>query len=273
MKKYGFRQSNADHTLNHTLFLKHCQGKITALVVYVDDIIITGDDTEGMARLQQQLAIDFEMKNLGGLKYFLGIEVARSKQGIFLAQWKYVLDLLSVGLLDCKPADTPIVQNHQLGEYPNQVPRDKGKYQKLVGKLIYLSHTRPDIDYAISVVSQFMHRSSRDHMNDVIQILQYLKSSPEKGLMFTKNSHLEVEGYTDVDWAGDIIDRKFTSGYFTFVGGNLVAWWSKKQKVVALSSAEAEFHGMAKGLCELLWLRKLLTEVGFAPGIVTTRLP
>ena len=146
------------------------------------------------------------------------------------------------------------------------MPTDKGRYQTLVGKLIYLSHTRPDIAYAVSVVSQFMHCPSEDHMNAVIQILQYLKSSPGKGLMFTRNHHLRVEGYTDADWAGNISDRKSTSGYFTFVGGNLVTWRSKKQKVVALSSAEAEFRGMAKGICELLWLRKLLTEIGFAPS-------
>lgn len=84
--------------------------------------------------------------------------------------------------------------------------------------------------------------------------------------MFSKNNHLRIESYTDADWAGNITDRKFTAGYFTFVGGNLVTWRSKKQNVVALSSAEAEFRGMAKGLCELLWLRKLLTEIGFAPN-------
>jgi len=83
--------------------------------------------------------------------------------------------------------------------------------------------------------------------------------------MFSKNAHLKIEGYTDADWAGNILDRKSTSGYFTFVGGNLVTWRSKKQKVVARSSAEAEFRGMAKGLCELIWLRSLLTEVGFPP--------
>lgn len=238
MKKYGFQQSNADHTL----FLKHRQGKVTTLIVYVDDMIITGDDSEEIAKLQKQLATEFEMKNLGGLKYFLGIEVARSKKGIFLSQRKYILDLLSeVGLLDCKPVDTPIVQNHQLGEYPDQVPTKKGRYQRLVGKLIYLSHTRPDIAYAVSVVSQFMHNPSKDHMDAVIRIMRYLKSSPGKGLMFTKNNHVQVEGYTDADWAGDITNRKSTSGYFTFVGGNLVTWKSKKQKVVALSSAEAEF--------------------------------
>lgn len=101
-------------------------------------------------------------------------------------------------------------------------------------------------------------------MDAVIRIMRYLKSSPGKGLMFTKNNHVQVEGYTDADWAGDITNRKSTSGYFTFVGGNLVTWKSKKQKVVALSSAEAEFQGMAKGLCELLWLRRLLIEIGFA---------
>ena len=262
MRKYGFQQSNSDHTL----FLKHHLGKVTALIVYVDDMIITGDDSEEIARLQEQLATEFEMKNLGGLKYFLGIEVARSKHGIFLSQRKYILDLLSeVGLLDCKPADTPIIQNHRLGEYPDQVPTDKGRYQRIVGKLIYLSHTRPDIAYAVSVVSQFMHCPSEDHMNAVIRILRYLKFSPGKGLMFTRNNHLRVEGYTDADWAGNISNRKSTSGYFTLVGGNLVTWRSKKQKVVALSSAEAEFCGMAKGLCELLWLRRLLTEIGLTP--------
>jgi len=262
MRKYGFKQSNSDHTL----FIKHNGEKLTVLIVYVDDMIITGDDKEEISRLQEELATDFEMKNLGGLKYFLGIEVARSREGIFLSQRKYVLDVLTeVGMLECKPADTPIVQNHRLGEYPDQAPTDKGRYQRLVRKLIYLSHTRPDIAYAVSVVNQFMHNPSEDHMDAVTRILRYLKASPEKGLMFSKNSHLEINGYSDADWAGSISDRKSTSGYFMFVGGNLVTWRSKKQKVVALSSAEAKFRGMAKGLCELLWIRRLLTELGFPP--------
>lgn len=101
-------------------------------------------------------------------------------------------------------------------------------------------------------------------MEAVIRILRYLKSSPGKGFMFSKNNHLRINGYTDADWAGNATDRRSTSGYFTFVGGNLVTWRSNKQKVVALSSAEAEFRGMAKGLCELLWLKRLLTEIGIS---------
>ncbi|XP_019251146.1 PREDICTED: uncharacterized protein LOC109230068 [Nicotiana attenuata] len=169
-------------------------------------------------------------------------------------------------MLECKPASTPIVQNRGLGVHSNQILTNRERYQRLVGKLIYLSHTRPDIACAVSLVSQFMHNPSEEHMDVVLRILRYLKSSLGKGLMFRKYNHLNINGYTDADWAGSITDRKSPSGYFTFVGGNLVTWRSKKQKVVALSSAEAEFRGMARGLCELLWLKELLKEIGYSSG-------
>jgi hypothetical protein len=133
-----------------------------------------------------------------------------------------------------------------------------------VGKLIYLSHTRPDIAYAVSVVSQFMHNPRQPHMDAVERILRYLKSSPGKGLLFSKHGHLGVDGYTDADWAGSANDRRSTSGYFTYVGGNLVTWRSKKQSVVSRSSAEAEYRGMAIGVCELLWLKNLMKDLGFS---------
>lgn len=154
-------------------------------------MIITGDDSEKIKRLQEQLTSEFEMKNLRGLKYFLGIEVVRSKRGIFLSQGKYILDLLiEVRLLDCKLADTPIISNHKLGEYPNQIPTDKERCQRMVGKLIYLSHMRPEIAYAICAVSQFMHCPSKDHMSAVIQILRYFKSSLGLGFMISKNNQI-----------------------------------------------------------------------------------
>lgn len=263
MRKYGYSQSDSDHTL----FYRKGHEKIAVLIIYVDDMIITGDDLDEIESLKKRLSKDFEMKDLGGLKYFLGIEVVRSKQGISLSQRKYVLDLLTeTGMLDCKPVDTPVVQNLKLGEFPTQEPANKERYQRLVGKLIYLSHTRPDIAYAVSLVSQFMHAPSEQHMEAVFRILRYLKGAPGRGIFFKKNEHLRVEGYTDSDWAGDITDRKSTSGYFTFVGGNLVTWRSKKQKVVALSSAEAEFIGITKGLQELIWLRRILSELGFGPS-------
>ncbi|XP_004297918.1 PREDICTED: uncharacterized mitochondrial protein AtMg00810-like [Fragaria vesca subsp. vesca] len=203
-------------------------------------MVVTGDDTGEIRRLKDQLSFEFEMKDLGNLKYFLGIEVARNKDCIMLSQRKYVLDLLAeTGMLDCKPVDTPIEQNHRIAEYPYQVPTDKSRYQRLVGRLIYLSHTRPELAYTVSVVSQYMHNPSEDHMNAVMRILRYLKSTPGKGLVFRKHGQLRTSGYTDADWAGNITDKRSTSGYFTFVGGNLITWRRKKHNVVARFSAEA----------------------------------
>ncbi|KAM7491697.1 hypothetical protein LguiA_034618 [Lonicera macranthoides] len=148
----------------------------------------------------------------------------------------------------------------------DQVPVDKGRYQRLVGGQIYLAHIRPDISYALSTVSQFMHNPREKHMHAVMKILNYLKATPEKVILFTKNSDfLKVEGYIDADWAENIGDRRSTSGYFTFVGGNLVTWLSKKQNVVSRSSAEAEYRGMAVRVQELLWLKLLLTDIGYPP--------
>jgi Reverse transcriptase (RNA-dependent DNA polymerase) len=219
MKEYGYRQSDSDHTL----FLKNNHGKITTLIIYVDYMVITGDDGVEIKNLKEKLSREFDIKNLGGLKYFLGIEVTRSKHEISLSQRKYILDLLvEVDMLDCKSADTPAVQNLKLGISPDQVPTDKERYQKLVGKLIYLSHIRPDIAYVVSMVSHFMHSPSEAHMEAVYRILSYLKGSPGKGIRFKKNEHLKITGYIDADWARSIIDRKSIAEYFIFVGGNLV---------------------------------------------------
>ncbi|RVW99728.1 Retrovirus-related Pol polyprotein from transposon RE1 [Vitis vinifera] len=140
-------------------------------------------------------------------------------------------------------------------------PVDREKYQRLVGRLIYLSHTRPDIAFAVSVVSQYMHSPKESHLEVVYKILRYLKGSPGRGLFFKKSDSKKVEIYTDADWAGSADDRKSTIGYCTYVWENLVTWRSKKQSVVARSNAEAEFRAVAQGMCEGLWLQKLLEEL------------
>ncbi|RVW83369.1 Retrovirus-related Pol polyprotein from transposon TNT 1-94 [Vitis vinifera] len=261
IRAFGYRQSNSDHTL----FLKKQHGKITTLIVYVDDMVVTENDPEERKALQNYLSREFEMKDLGPLKYFLGIEVSRSSEGIFLSQRKYALDLLQeTGMSGCQPVNTPIEEGLKLCVEPNQVSTDKGRYQRLVGRLMYLAHTRPDLAYALSVVSQYMHNPGEQHMNAVMRILRYLKNAPGKGILFTKNvNHQSIEVYIDIDWVGAVDDRRSTSGYFTFVGGNLVTWKSKKQNVIARSSTEAEFRGMALGLCEALWLRLLLQDLGY----------
>ena len=138
------------------------------------------------------------MKDFGTLKYFLGIEVSHSKRELFLSQQKNTLDLLNeTGNSACEPVNTLIEVNHNLSIYPNQIPTNKERYQSLAGKLMYLIHTIPDISYAVNMVSQFMHNPSYQHMNIINHILASLKSSPSKGILFSKHGHLDIEGYTD----------------------------------------------------------------------------
>ena len=134
----------------------------------------------------------------------------------------------------------------------------------MVGKLIYLTITRPDISYAVSFVSQFMHYPTIDHLKIVHCVLRYLKGSIGRGIIMRNNGHTHISSYTDADWAGNSLDCKSTIGFCTFVGGNLVNWKSKKQSVVARSSTEAEYRAMASTACELIWLKSLLLDLGFS---------
>jgi len=162
----------------------------------------------------------------------------------FLCKIKYIIDLLSeTELLGSKPVDTPIEQNHKLFQCSNSANIDRGRYQRLVGKLIYLSHTCPDITYAVNVVSQFMHDPQKLHIDVIERIMRYLKYILGKRILLSNHENLKVDGYTDVDWAGLKDDRRFTSRYFTFVEGNLVIGGIKnslwKQDLVLKQNSKA----------------------------------
>ncbi|TYK23879.1 Cysteine-rich RLK (receptor-like protein kinase) 8 [Cucumis melo var. makuwa] len=202
-------------------------GKIAVLIAYVDDIVLSGDDQTEISQLKQRMVNEFEIKNLGNLKYFLRMEVVRSKEGISVSPRKYTLDLLTkTGMLGCHPAGTPIEFNCKLGNSDDQVPVDKEQYQ----------HLAP----------------YEEHMEAVKRILRYLKTTPGKRLMFRKTNKKTIEAYTNSDWARSVVDRKSTSGYCTFVWGNLGTLRSKKQSVVARSSAEAEYRATSLGLLLVL---------------------
>ncbi|GAV84483.1 hypothetical protein CFOL_v3_27927, partial [Cephalotus follicularis] len=206
------------------------------------------------------------------------IEVARSDCGIFIYQRKYTLDLLDgIGMLGCGPQNSLIEVNYQFCSWKTKDsakevdhhfcdegadPFDKERYQRLVGILIYLSHTGLIFAYSLSVVSQFMHNPRGLHLEAVYQILRYFKSAPGKGILFSRHGHLKFETYTDADWADSKVNRRSTSEYCSFMGGNLVTWRSKKQTVVSRSSAEAKYRARVQGVCELIWLKRLLKDLG-----------
>ena len=258
----GFVKSEADHTL----FTLTSQQGIIVILIYVDDIIITGSDKEGINSTKAFLKATFDIKDLGELKYFLGIEMCRSKEGLFLSQRKYTLDLLKeAGDLGGRAAKTPLEEGYKVmreGEYENKAYGDVKHYRRMVGKLIYLTITRPDVCFAVNQVSQHMQAPKMHHWNMVERILRYLREAPGQGVWMGCNKSTEIVGYCDADWAGDRIDRRSTTGYCTFIGGNLVTWKSKKQKVVSCSSAEAEYRAMRKLTSELIWIKGLLKDLG-----------
>ena len=212
------------------MFYKHSrEGKIVVLIVYVDDIILTGNDSLELERLKKALTREFDIKDLGPLRYFFGMEFARSKKGSFISQRKNKLDLLSeTGLLGCKATETPIEPNLKLQPTSPVEVIDKEKYQCIVRRLIYLSHTRPNIAFVVSMVIQFMHSPNQGHLDVVYRILRDLKGTLRKGLLYENRGHLQLNVFIDADWVGNVIDRRSTSRYYTFVGGNLVTWQSKK---------------------------------------------
>ncbi|XP_057503724.1 uncharacterized mitochondrial protein AtMg00810-like [Actinidia eriantha] len=259
ISQLGFSSSNYDSAL----FLKKFTHGTVLLLLYVDDMIITGDDLHGIEDLKTFLRQQFEMKDLGNLSYFLGIEVSSTSDGHYLSQTKYASDLLSrAGLTDNKTVDTPLENNVRFHTTDGEPLSDPTLYRQLVGSLIYLTVTRPDISHAVHIVSQFMSAPRSTHYAAVLRILRYVKGTIFHGLHYSSHSSLTLRAYSDADWAGDPTDRRSTTGYCFFLGDSLISWRSKKQSVVARSSTESEYRALATATSELLWLRWLLQDLG-----------
>jgi len=267
MAQFGFSSSPHDSAL----FLRKTAQGITLLLLYVDDMIITGDDLTCISELKQFLSSHFEMKDLGSLSYFLGLEISSDSSGYYLTQARYASDLLSrAGLTDSKTAPTPLEYNTRLTPMEGSPLSDATLYRQLVGSLVYLTVTRPDIAQAVHIVSQFLSAPRSTHYAAVLRILRYVKGTLFYGLHYSASSPLELRAFSDADWAGDPTDRRSTTGYCFFLGDSLISWRSKKQRIVSRSSTEAEYRALADTSQELLWLRWLLADMGVVHTSATT---
>lgn len=233
------------------------------MLVYVDDLIISGNNGAAIAKFKQYLSACFHMKDLGTLKYFLGLEVARNSTGIFLCQRKYALDIISeVGLLGAKPISSPLDPNHRLSLTKSALLPDPERYRRLVGRLIYLSVTRPDLSYSVHVLAQFMQSPQQDHWSAALRVVRYLKGNPGQGILLRADCDLHLYGWCDSDWASCPLTRRSLTGWFVQLGNSPISWKTKKQHTVSRSSAEAEYRSMASTVCELKWLKGLLQCLG-----------
>ena len=204
------------------------------------------------------------MKDLSPLNYFLGLEVSSYADGYYLTQAKYTSILISrASITDSKIVDTLIDYNCCLNSHDGESLSDATLYRQLVGSLIYLTVTHPDISYAVHVVNQFMAAPRSPHYAVVLRILRYLKGTIFDGLHFSSHSSLTLWAYSDADWACDPTDCRSTTGYCCFLLGDyLISWRSKKQIVVARSITEAEYRALTATTDELIWLCWLLHDLG-----------
>ncbi|XP_035547457.1 uncharacterized mitochondrial protein AtMg00810-like [Juglans regia] len=254
----GDTRSKADYSL----FTKKEGTSFVALLLYVDDILLASSDLEAIESVKAALTVKFKLKDLGPAKFFLGMEIARSQKGISLSQRKYTLELLAdFGLLAAKPALFPMDTHAKLSKTEGEVVEDISGYRRLIGRLIYLTHTRLDITFAVHHLSQFLDTPRTPHLQAAMRILRYLKSTPGQGLFFSSSSNIHIKTFSDSDWASCPDTRRSVSGYCVFIGDSLISWKSKKQHTVSRSSAEAEYRSMAFTVCEITWIRALLNDL------------
>nr|XP_016455380.1 PREDICTED: uncharacterized mitochondrial protein AtMg00810-like [Nicotiana tabacum] len=272
----GFLGSKSDSPL----FIRKRSDHITFILVYVNELIVTGSSSSFILDLIRKLSNAFALKDLGNLHYFLGIEVSHARDGLILCQSKYIRDLLARAKMEgAKPIATPMLAGQQLSQHGNTTFHDHSLYRSLVGALQYITITRPDVSYTVNKLCQFMHNPMESHFQAMKILLRYLKGTIHLGLLLRPSSQLHINGFSDADWAGSPDDRRSTHGYCIYLGKNMVSWSSKKQKVVACSSTKAEYRALAAATAETTWLQHLLQELGVilpqlqSYGVITSPLP
>ncbi|GJV48837.1 putative ribonuclease H-like domain-containing protein [Tanacetum coccineum] len=240
--KHGYRRGAIDKTL----FIKRDRKDIMLVQVYVDDIIFGSTKTSMVKEFEKLMQKEFKMSSMGELTFFLGLQVKQSTAGIFISQDKYVKDILNkFDFRTIKPATTPIEAHKALGKDEEGEDVDVHLYRSMIGCLMYLTASRPDIMFAVCLCARFQVTPKVSHMNAVKRIFRYLKHQPKLGLWYPKDSPFHLEAFSDSDYAGDNHDRRSTSGGCQYLGRRLVSWQCKKQTIVAISSTKAEYVAAA----------------------------
>ncbi|XP_040370261.1 uncharacterized protein LOC112183342 isoform X2 [Rosa chinensis] len=257
-------------SIDKTLFIKRDNKHVMIAQVYVDDIIFGSTSDSYVKEFTNIMESEFEMSMCGELNYFLGLQVRQLKTGMFLCQTKYAENLVKkFGLEYAKAVTNPMSTSVKLTEDLTGKSVDQTLYRSMIGSLLYLTASRPDISYSVGVCARFQANPKESHLEAVKRIIRYVSGTATCGVYFTFDSNIEIAGYSDADWGGNLKDRKSTSGGCFFIGNNMVAWHSKKQNCISLSTAEAEYVAAGSCCTQMLWMKQMLRDYGFSQGKLT----
>ncbi|GJT15455.1 putative ribonuclease H-like domain-containing protein [Tanacetum coccineum] len=260
LEKHGYKRG----TIDKTLFIRRNKKDIMLVQVYVDDIIFGSTNKSWCDEFEALMQSRFQMSSMGELTFFLGLQVKQNKEGIFISQDKYVAEILKkFDLVNVKAAITPMETKLPLTKDEEAFDVDVHLYRSMIGSLMYLTASRPDIMYAVCVCSRFQVTPKTSHLNAVKRIFKYLKGKPNLGLWYPRESPLDLEAFSDSDYGGSNLDRKSTTGGCQFLGQRLISWQCKKQTIVATSTTEAEYVAAANCCGQVLWVQNQLLDYGF----------
>jgi hypothetical protein len=249
--------------IDKTLFHKNVRGDMLIVQVYVDDIIFGSSNERLCEKFAKLMQARYEMSMMGELSFFLGLQISQRSEGIFICQTKYLKDLLKkYNLEDAASAKTPMATNTKLDADKAGKPVEITSYRGMVGSLLYLTASRPDIMFATGLCARFQADPRESHLVAIKRIFRYLKGTPNLGIWYPRDTGFNLIGYSDSDYAGCRLDRKSTSGSCQFLGKRLVSWQSKKQHTVSTSTAEAEYIAAGSCVAQILWMKNQLKDYG-----------
>ncbi|RVW47431.1 Retrovirus-related Pol polyprotein from transposon RE1 [Vitis vinifera] len=262
----GFHKSLSEFTL----YIKKIEEDILIVSLYVDDLLVTGSNAGFVNKFKAEMKQVFEMTDLGEMSYFLGMEVHQKQNEIFICQQKYAKEILKkFKMEECKSTSTPMNQKEKFCKEDGAEKVDEGLYRSMIGCLMYLTATRPDIMHVVSLLSRYMHCASEIHFQAAKRVIRYVKGIVDYGIKFSQVQSFNFHGFSDSDWAGCVDDMRSTLGYCFSFGSGVFSWSSRKQEVVAQSTAEAEYIVAVAAVNQALWLRKLLTDLDMKQEVST----
>ncbi|GJR12241.1 retrovirus-related pol polyprotein from transposon TNT 1-94 [Tanacetum coccineum] len=265
LSRFLLAQGFSKGVVDPTLFIRKTGKHTLHVQIYVDDIIFASTDPKDCDRFSNEMSSKFQMSMMGQISFFLGLQISQNPRGIFINQAKYANEILKkFDLHKSDPVDTPMVERTKLDEDLSGIPVDQTKYRSMIGSLMYLTASRPDLVFAVCMCARYQSRPTKKHLEAVKRVFRYLQGSINMGLWYPKDTAMALTAYADADHAGCQDTRRSTSGSAQFLGDKLVSWSSKKQTSTSISSTEAEYIAMSGCCAQILWMRSQLSDYGFA---------